>query len=74
MEQTVRELLRDCRAHLDAELLNEIEANAAGGASGKSRANMRRTLDANALEIIEPLEDLIERIDVALADNRGDGI
>lgn len=69
MEQIVRELLVDLREHLDDELGNEIWNHSE--CPGKSREQMRKSVGPEGRRYIRPLEKLITRINMALADNAG---
>lgn len=68
----IEEVLSACREHLQAQLESEVENYSPF--PGSSFEKMRRSLDAEGREIVEPLEALISRIDECLADNRGSGI
>lgn len=68
-------LLKECREHLDGELLMLLESYAIGGGLGKTRKQMRSEIDEeDALEHIEPLEGLISRIDQFLGRCAHDGL
>lgn len=72
MNAVLRELLTDVRDYLDERLDEEIDSNSTPGKT--TREAKKRTMDANTLDDIAPLEALLDRIVEALADNRGGGI
>jgi hypothetical protein len=74
MEQVLRDLLGDCRQYFRAELENNVDNYAFGGSLGRTYEEKRQSIQVEDLSQIEPLEALIARIDMALADNRGAGI
>lgn len=72
MNAILRELLTDVRDFLDERLDEEIDSNSTPGKT--TRKAKKRTMDANALADIAPLERLLDRVTEALADDRGGGI